>query len=87
MNRSLRIARDALDSLRANRQRTALMMLGVTVAVAVLAAVITTVQGTREQIRALVNRHGLDMVMVRAGGDVQVFAPTADRGLTVLMES
>ncbi|MGH7677890.1 MAG: ABC transporter permease [Gemmatimonadaceae bacterium] len=87
MKRFLRIARDALDSLGANRQRTALMMLGVTVAVAVLAAVITSVQGTREQIRALVNRHGLDMVMVRAGGDVQVFAPTADRGLTVLMES
>ena len=31
-------------------------------------------------------RMGLDMIMVRAGGEVQVFAPTADRGLTVLVE-
>jgi putative ABC transport system permease protein len=34
----------------------------------------------------IVERHGLDMIMVRAGGEVQVFAPTADRGLAVLME-
>lgn len=87
MSRSMRIAADAVASLRANSQRTALMMLGVIVAVAVLSAVIVVVQGTRERVTALVNKHGLDMVMVRAGGDVQVFAPTADRGLTVLMES
>jgi ABC-type antimicrobial peptide transport system permease subunit len=87
MSRSIRIARDAVSSLRANPQRTALMMIGVIVAVTALSAVIVTVQGTRERITALVNKHGLDMVMVRAGGDVQVFAPTADRGLTVLMES
>jgi putative ABC transport system permease protein len=87
MSRSRRMASEAIASLRAHPQRTALMMVGVVVAVAILSAVIVTVQGTRERITALVNKHGLDMVMVRAGGDVQVFAPTADRGLTVLMES
>jgi ABC-type antimicrobial peptide transport system permease subunit len=87
MSRTVRIARDAAASLRANGQRTLLMMSGMVVAVAVLSAVIVTIQGTRERIAALVSKHGLDMVMVRAGGDVQVFAPTADRGLTVLMES
>jgi ABC-type antimicrobial peptide transport system permease subunit len=87
LSRNLRLARDAISSLRANAQRTALMMIGVAIGVAVLSAVIVTGQGTRERVEALVNKHGLDMVMVRAGGDVQVFAPTADRGLTVLMES
>jgi putative ABC transport system permease protein len=35
---------------------------------------------------SLVAKHGLDMIMVRAGGEVQVFAPRADRGLSVLFE-
>ena len=30
--------------------------------------------------------HGLDMLMVRAGGDLQIFAPRADRGLASLLE-
>jgi putative ABC transport system permease protein len=64
-----------------------LMMLGLAVGVAVLSAVIVVGQGTRERIMGLVERHGLDMIMVRAGGDVQVFAPQADRGLASLVES
>jgi hypothetical protein len=36
---------------------------------------------------ALVENHGLDMIMVSAGGDVQVFAPQADRGLASLMDA
>jgi putative ABC transport system permease protein len=64
-----------------------LMMLGLAVGVAVLSAVIVIGQGTRERIMGLVERHGLDMIMVRAGGDVQVFAPQADRGLASLVES
>jgi hypothetical protein len=87
MTRLGRISREAAASLRENSQRTLLMLAAVAVAVAVLSAVVVAAQGTRERVRALVNKHGLDMVMVRAGGDVQVFAPTADRGLTVLMES
>ncbi len=86
MSRGLRITRDALRSVRAGGAQTALMAAGVAAGVAVLSAVIVTGQGTRERVEALVNKHGLDMIMVRAGGDVQVFAPTADRGLTVLME-
>jgi putative ABC transport system permease protein len=86
MNRTRRIARDAMASLRANRGRTLVMMLGLGAAVAVLSAVIIAGQGTRAEMRALVSKHGLDMLMVRAGGEVQVFAPRADRGLSVLFE-
>jgi putative ABC transport system permease protein len=84
MSRSKRIIRDALASLRANRSRAILMMLGPAAAVALLSAVIVTAQGARGEVDALIAKHGLDMIMVRAGGEVQVFAPTADRGLSVL---
>jgi putative ABC transport system permease protein len=87
MSRSQRIARDVAWSLIANRSRAALMMLGLGVGVAVLSAVIVIGQGTRAEVMTLVARHGLDMIMVRAGGDVQVFAPQADRGLASLMEA
>jgi putative ABC transport system permease protein len=62
------------------------MMSGLAVAVALLSAVIVIGEGTRERILGLVERHGLDMLMVRAGGDVQVFAPQSDRGLASLVE-
>jgi hypothetical protein len=86
MSRSQRLARDVLVSLSAERSRVLLMMLGLAVGVAVLSAVIVIGQGTRARIMGLVERHGLDMVMVRAGGDVQVFAPQSDRGLASLSE-
>ena len=86
MTRSHRITLDVLASLPAHKQRSILMMLSVAVGVAVLSAVIVISQGTGERIMGLVAKHGLDMLMVRAGGEVQVFAPTADRGLTVLVE-
>jgi putative ABC transport system permease protein len=53
--------------------------------VAVLSAVIAIGQGTTARVMQLVQTHNLDMIMVRAGGDVQVFAPTADRGLSSLL--
>ena len=84
MSRSKRITRDAIASLKANRSRAVLMMLGPTVGVATLAAVLVTAEGARQRVMALVAKHGLDMLMVRAGGEVQVFAPRADRGLAVL---
>jgi len=84
MSRLPRIAFDAATSIAANRSRTLLMMAGLAVGVAVLTAVIIVGQGTRERIMGLVSKHGLDMLMVRAGGEVQVFAPRADRGLAVL---
>jgi putative ABC transport system permease protein len=86
MTRSRRIAKDVLGSLLAHKQRSILMMLALAVGVAVLSAVIVIAQGTEARIMGLVANHGLDMLMVRAGGEVQVFAPTADRGLTVLVE-
>lgn len=86
MSRTMRLARHVRATLRANPMRTLLLMSGMMVGVAVLAAVIILGQGTRGRILELVGRHGLDMIMVRAGGDAQVFAPTADRGLASLME-
>lgn len=87
MTRSQRLTRDVVVSLMAHKQRTLLMMLAVAVGVAVLSAVIVIGQGTEERIMGLVSKHGLDMIMVRAGGEVQIFAPQADRGLAVLVES
>lgn len=86
MTRSHRTMSDVLASLRAHKQRTALMMLGPAVGAAVLAVVVVTAQGTEAHIMDLVQKHGLDMLMVRAGGEVQVFAPQSDRGLAVLVE-
>lgn len=87
MKRLLRIAGDVLASLRARKQQTALLMLGPAVGVAVLSAMVVIAEGAEARIAALVERLGLDMVMVRAGGEVQVFAPTGDRGLTVLLDT
>jgi ABC-type antimicrobial peptide transport system permease subunit len=87
MSRMERTARDVFVSLLANKQRTMLMMLCVGVGVAVLSAVIAIGQGTRERVMDLVQVHNLDMIMVRAGGEVQVFAPGADRGLASLSEA
>ena len=84
MSRSSRVMRDAIASLRANRSRTILMMLGPAAGVALLSATMVTTQGARSEVNSLIAKHGLDMVMVRAGGEVQVFAPGADRGLSVL---
>jgi len=86
MSRTTRLVRDVTATLRANAQRSALMMAGMAVAVAVLSTVIIIGQGTRAEILETVRKHGLDMVMVRAGGDVQVFAPRADRGLASLLD-
>lgn len=86
MSRTTRLVRDVTTTLRANAQRSALMMAGMAVAVAVLSTVIIIGQGTRAEILETVRKHGLDMVMVRAGGDVQVFAPRADRGLASLLD-
>jgi putative ABC transport system permease protein len=86
MSRSQRIARDVLTSLLSNKQRAFLMMLGVAAGVAVLTAVIAIGQGTSQRVMELVQVHNLDMIMVRAGGEVQVFAPQQDRGLASLTE-
>ena len=84
MSRTQRIGRDVFASLVSYKQRAFLMMLGVAVGVAALSAVIAIAQGTSERVMELVQNHNLDMIMVRAGGDVQIFAPRADRGLSAL---
>jgi ABC-type antimicrobial peptide transport system permease subunit len=84
MKRLPRTAREGFVSLFANKQRSILMMIGVAAGVAVLSAVIAIGQGTRERVLELVQVHNLDMIMVRAGGEVQIFAPGADRGLASL---
>ncbi|HEX9564317.1 MAG TPA: ABC transporter permease [Gemmatimonadaceae bacterium] len=84
MSRAQRITTHAIASLRANRARALLMMLGPAAGVAMLSAVIVSADGARQQVMSLVAKHGLDMIMVRAGGESQVFAPRADRGLSVL---
>jgi putative ABC transport system permease protein len=86
MSRSQRMMRDVISSMAANRSRTALMVLALAVGAATLSAVVVLGQGTRERVLDAVAKHQLDMIMVRAGGDVQVFAPTADRGLDALRE-
>lgn len=84
LGRSKRIMRDAMASLRANRSRSILMMLGPAAGVALLSATMITTQGARSEVMGLIAKHGLDMIMIRAGGEVQVFAPNADRGLSVM---
>lgn len=86
MSRARRLVAHVLQSLAASPARTLLMMTGVAVGVAALSAVIVLGQGARERVMGLVSKHGLDMIMVRAGGEVQVFAPKSDRGLAVLFE-
>jgi putative ABC transport system permease protein len=86
MSREWRIVRHAAGSLSANRRRTALMALGLAVGVGVLSTVMIVAEGERREVMELVGKHGLDLIMVRAGGDVQVFAPRADRGIESLFE-
>jgi len=86
MTRTQRLVNDVVASLRTHKQRTALLMIGPAIGATVLAIVVATAQGAEARVRDLVARIGLDMIMVRAGGEVQVFAPTADRGLKVLVE-
>jgi ABC-type antimicrobial peptide transport system permease subunit len=86
MSRIERTAKEVFVSLSANKSRAMLMVFCVGFGVAVLSAVIAIGQGTRERVMDLVQVHNLDMIMVRAGGEVQVFAPGADRGLASLSE-
>jgi putative ABC transport system permease protein len=87
MKRTLRLARQAGVTLRSNPQRSLLMMLGLIIGVASLTAVICIGQGTRAKVMDMVAKQGWDLIMVRAGGAKQVFAPTTDRTVASLMEA
>lgn len=84
MTRSQRLTRDVLATLNAHRGRAVLMGLALVVGVAALSAVVAIAQGTRAQVMEAVRRHGMDMIMVRSGGAVQVFAPRTDQGIAGL---
>lgn len=86
MSLAVKIFAEAQASLLANTLRTCFMMLAIVIGVAALSTVICIGQGTRAQVLGLVAKHGLDLIMVRAGGERQVMAPTADRGIAALSE-
>ena len=84
MSRQTRTIREAFVALTSNRLRSILMMLAIAIGVGSLTAVMIIGQGTRDHILELVERHGLDMIMVRPGGTEQIFAPETDRTVVAL---
>jgi putative ABC transport system permease protein len=87
MRRIVRLGQEACASLLANRLRAFLMMLGLVIGVASLTAVICIGQGTRAQVMKMVVKQGWDLIMIRAGGEKQVLAPTTDRAIASLVEA
>jgi putative ABC transport system permease protein len=83
----MKLAREAWTSLGSHPLRTFFMALGVAVGVAALAAVVSIGQGARARISGIVAKHGLDMLMVRPGGERQVLASGVDRNLSSLSEA
>lgn len=82
----MRLAREAWISLWSHPMRAIFMALGVAVGVAALSAVVSISQGARTRILGIVAKHGLDMLMVRPGGERQVLASGVDRNLSSLSE-
>ena len=82
----MRLAREAWTSLWSHPARAFFMALGVAVGVAALSAVVSISQGARTRILGIVAKHGLDMLMVRPGGQRQVLASGVDRNLSSLAE-
>jgi putative ABC transport system permease protein len=87
MTRTLRLFRQAVAALLSNPLRSFLMMIGIVIGVASLTTVICIAQGTRAKIMEMVARQGWDLIMIRAGGAKQVFAPTTDRTIASLVEA
>jgi putative ABC transport system permease protein len=87
MTRTLRLFRQAIAALLSNPLRSFLMMLGIVIGVASLTTVICVAQGTRARVMEMVAKQGWDLIMIRAGGAKQVFAPTTDRTIASLLEA
>jgi len=68
MSRQTKTIREAYVALASNRLRSILMMIAIAIGIGSLTAVMFIGQGTRDHILELVERHGLDMIMVRPGG-------------------
>ena len=84
MRKQTKTIHEAYVTLASNKLRSLLMMIAIAIGVGTLTAVMTIGQGTRDHILELVARHGLDMIMVRPGGTVQIFAPETDRTVVAL---
>jgi len=84
MAKQTKIVQEACAALMSHKLRSFLMMIAIVIGIASLTAVICIGQGTREEIMGRVGKHGNDMVMVRPGGTMQVFAPDKDRALVSL---
>ena len=84
MSRQTKTIREAYVALASNRLRSILMMIAIAIGIGSLTAVMFIGQGTRDHILELVERHGLDMIMVRPGGTEQIFAPETDRTVVAL---
>ena len=69
---------EALAALWSNKLRSALMVISIAIGVAALTAVICIGQGTAEAVVAKASKHGNDMIMVRPGGEKQVFMAEKD---------
>lgn len=67
MMRMLRMGRQALKAIAANRTRTVLMMLGVVIGVATLTVIASSVIGARAEVLARVEKFGLQQIGVIAG--------------------
>ncbi len=67
MTRVLRMGRQALKAIAANRTRTVLMMLGVVIGVATLTVIASSVLGARAEILARVEKFGLQQIGIIAG--------------------
>ncbi|MBC8874320.1 MAG: ABC transporter permease [Planctomycetes bacterium] len=84
MAKQTKIIREACVALASHKLRTFLMMISIVIGIASLTAVICIGQGTKAEIMGRVGKHGNDMIMVRPGGTMQVFAPDKDRALVSL---
>lgn len=63
----IRMSAQAFRSMRDNKVRSFLMMLGVIIGVATLTTIVSSVLGARSQVMSRVERFGLDQIMVMAG--------------------
>lgn len=67
MTRMLRMGRQALKAVAANRTRTALMMLGVVIGVATLTIIASSVLGARAEVLARIEKFGFQQIGIIAG--------------------
>jgi putative ABC transport system permease protein len=80
--RALRIAREGVQSLGANKLRTFFMMAGTIVGISALTVIMAMGKGTEQNVMKRVNSFGIKAIMVTAGGG-KGFSPPQE-GITTL---